>query len=102
MGQIQTAIKKFCMENLSILLRKRIGLFLCFMNKEKGKEEFDHAFPVELRAHSSANGLFGGELLLEEMNFIEKLIVKKIRGVKENVSNLDPEAIEEFLSMIHN
>ena len=96
MGQIQPAIKRFCSENMTLLLEKRIGLFLCFMNKEQGQREFENAFPAELRNHAVANGLFGGELLLDQMNFIEKLVVKKISHVHENVTEINEEAVESF------
>lgn len=100
MGQIQKKIRQFCELNEKQLLLKRLGLFLCFMNTEEGAVEFDTAFPVSLRTHAVAHGLFGGELLLEKMNFLERLMVKAVRGVKESVSVVDEDAVEEFLRLI--
>lgn len=100
MGQIQKKIRQFCELNEKQLLLKRLGLFLCFMDMEEGAVEFDNAFPEPLRKHAVAHGLFGGELLLEKMNFLERLMVKAVRGVKESVSVVDEDAVEEFLRLI--
>ena len=101
MGCIQKGVRKFCEEHEATLLEKNLGLFLCFMNKEEGMKEFEHAFPESLRKASKANGLFGGELLFEEMNIIERFIIRKITGVTETTSEIDQEAIETFLRLIH-
>ena len=100
MGQIQKQIQRFCRDHQQELITHRLGLFLCFMNKEHGKEEFDNAFPVELRKYSSADGLFGGELLFEKMNFMEKLVTRKVSGVSESVSAIDENAIGSFAEAI--
>lgn len=95
-GKIQHRLQKFCRQHEELLLRKRLGLFLCFMDQAHGQQEFESAYPESLRRHSSANGLFGGEFLFEEMNFVEKLMVRKVAGVKETVHQLDEEAIGRF------
>lgn len=100
-GQIQKPIKRFCDDHKQELLKHHLGLFLCFMNKEQGKQEFESAYLKELREHSSANGLFGGELLFDKMNFMEKIITRKVSGVKESVSALDEDAIQSFAKTMH-
>ena len=100
MGQIQKQIQRFCMDHQHELITHRLGLFLCFMNKEHGKEEFENAYPVELRKYSSADGLFGGELLFEKMNFMEKVVTRKVSGVSESVSAIDEKAIGSFAEAI--
>jgi menaquinone-dependent protoporphyrinogen oxidase len=100
MGQIQKRIRMFCDNHKQELLKHHLGLFLCFMNKEQSLKEFDNAYSAELREHSSANGLFGGELLFDKMNFMEKMITRKVIGVKESVSAIDKNAIESFAETI--
>jgi menaquinone-dependent protoporphyrinogen oxidase len=96
-GNIQRKIKQFIHHNLDTLLEKEVGLFLCCMRDgETAIEQFNNAFPQELRKNSAAMGLFGGEFLLSEMNFFEKQIVKKVSGATIDQSNLDYEAIKEF------
>lgn len=97
MGIIQKKISRFCSSNLSLLLSKNIGLFMCYMETEKGNEEFEQNFPERLRSHARANGLLGGEFLLEKMNFFEKMIVKKIANINKSISKLKMEKINEFI-----
>ena len=63
---------------------------------EVAKEQFANAFPNDFRKHAVAEGLFGGEFLISQMNFIEKMIVKKVSGVSNETSNLDYTAIQRF------
>jgi len=96
-GQIQKDITKFCLKNSATLLAKPLGVFICFMNKKDGQTELRNAYPFELLQHATVTGLFGGELLFEKMNFLEKLIVRKVSGVTQTVSALDAEAIRNFI-----
>jgi menaquinone-dependent protoporphyrinogen oxidase len=101
-GNIQRKIKQFIKINLDTLLEKDVGLFLCCMHDgETAIEQFNKAFPQELRKNSTAMGLFGGEFLLSEMNYFEKQIVKKVSGATIDQSNLDYEAIKEFASKLN-
>jgi menaquinone-dependent protoporphyrinogen oxidase len=101
-GNIQRKIKQFIKNNLDTLLEKEIGLFLCCIHDgETAIEQFNNAFPQELRKNSAVMGLFGGEFLLSEMNFLEKQIVKKVSGATIDQSNLDYEAIKEFASKLN-
>ena len=95
-GQIQKDILEFCVNNKETLLQKRVGLFMCGVETHELKEEFDNAFPEWLRNHAIAHGLFGGELLLEEMHFFEKAMVKGIYGIKKSMHEVDHNAIESF------
>jgi len=96
-GRIQGRVVRFCTKNLSTLLKKKTGLFLCCMEKgEKAKKQFEDAFPAELRRHASASGLFGGGFDFTRMNWIEKAIIKKVSHVTESISNMDEEAITRF------
>ncbi len=100
-GQIQRKIKKFCQENLDTLKQKKLGLFLCCMEEgENAQQQFQNAFPAELIQHATATGIFGGEFNFEEMNFIEKAIIKKIAKIEKSVSKIDEQSIVEFVEKI--
>ncbi|WP_026567026.1 flavodoxin domain-containing protein [Bacillus sp. UNC41MFS5] len=102
-GNIQRRIKQFTTHNYDTLFEKEVGLFLCCMlDGETAIVQFNHAFPQELRKNSAAMGLFGGEFLLSEMNFIEKQIVKKVSGTTTDQLNLDYDAIKEFALKLNN
>ena len=100
-GSIPKKLRHFIANNMTILLKKRIALFLVCMEKnEKRDEQFNNAFPSELREISIANGLLGGEFCFDKMNFIEKAIINKISGKSSNVSEIDNEAIEDFINRL--
>ncbi len=96
-GMIQKRVKDFCRENMSVLLQKPLGLFICGMNVPEYQSQLEKAFPEELRKHAKSTKVVGGEFLFEKMNFFQKLIVKKISGIKESISKIDENMIEEFI-----
>lgn len=102
-GSIQKEVRLFCKNNLTLLLQKRIGLFLsCMYEDELAKQQFNVAFPPSLIEHAKATAITGGEFLFSEMSWIEKVIVRKIVGVKENQSKIDSEAITSFVTRLKN
>jgi menaquinone-dependent protoporphyrinogen oxidase len=99
-GMIQRRIKKFIQTHHNeLLLEKELGLFLvCMREGEMAVEQFNNAYPQDLRKNSVALGLFGGEFLVSEMNFFERQVVKKVDGITADQSKLDMDAIMEFAS----
>ena len=59
-------------------------------------KKIEYSNPEELLNHAKATGLFGGEFIFEKMNFLERLIIKKISGLKESVSKINYETIQQF------
>jgi len=101
-GQIQRKVKKFCQENLKTLKEKRLGLFLCCMEEgDTAEKQFTEAYPEELRKHAYVCGLFGGEFILEKMNFLQKAIVKKVAKVTQNVSKIKNDRIKQFAETLN-
>lgn len=102
-GSIQKGIQLFCKNNLTLLLQKRLGLFLCCMYEgEVAKQQFNAAFPNSLIAHAKATAITGGEFIFSEMSWIEKVIVRKIVGVKVSQSKINSEAIASFVTSLKN
>lgn len=96
-GSIQPEVKQFIERNKGVLSGKKVGLFLCCMFEgEKAQKQFEEAYPGDIRNASVANGLFGGEFLFGKMNFLQKLIVKKVSGVTSDVSNINNGEIKKF------
>jgi menaquinone-dependent protoporphyrinogen oxidase len=96
-GQIQGSVKTFCRNNMVDLLQKRVALFICGMNKPEFETELSNAFPELLRKHAVSSMVVGGEFLFGKMNFIEKLIVRKVSGVSQNVSKIDDAKVNELI-----
>jgi len=103
MASVHKKTKKFCESNKSILLTKTLGLFLCCMEKgEKSIEQFENAFSEDLRRHASSTALLGYEYNLDKMNFFERILVKKISGSKESISEIDYKGIVRFVNELEN
>lgn len=101
-GSIQRKLKNFIKNNLSILIKQRIALFLvCMEQGEKCKIQFNNAFPAELRKISIADGFLGGEYIFDKMNFMERAIIKKMTGETSSVSKIDESSIEKFVKKIN-
>jgi menaquinone-dependent protoporphyrinogen oxidase len=98
-GRIQSAVKKFCKDRREILLRKKVGLFLCCMEEgETAQSQFETAFPAVLKSHAAAKGLFGGEFNFERMNWIERAITKKIAKTNISISKINEGAVSRFIA----
>lgn len=99
-GMIQNPIKDFCKQNSRALLKKELGLFVCCMLVEQQSELFENAFPDKLRLHSKANACFGWELIVENLNFFEKLIVQKVANTHGG-SHINFREIERFVNKLN-
>ncbi|MCD6233515.1 MAG: flavodoxin [Candidatus Marinimicrobia bacterium] len=100
-GRIQGRIKKYLAQYQSVILQKKLGLFICCMEKDhKARDEFEAVYPETLKKHAIAHGCFGGEFLMDKMNFLQRVIIKKISGVDKTVSQIDFEAIQNFAERI--
>lgn len=94
---------RFCTEYATILQNiPTLGLFACGMerNPEQQEEELQAAFPPALAAYAKAIVFAGGEFLFEEMNLVERLIVKKVAKTSESVSALREEEIIRFVQTL--
>jgi len=77
-GMIQRSVRTFCENNLDVLLKKQVGLFVCCVDPEADENELiDRAFPRELLEHALASGFFGGELNIKKMNLLQKIMTRK-------------------------
>lgn len=85
-------------DNSQVLKSKKLGLYLCCMEEgEKAREQFENAFPAELREYAKSAKLLGGEFVFEKMNFIERMLVKKIAGTNESISKIKVDEIKKFV-----
>lgn len=96
-GRIQKEVTEFCSKNLDKLKEKQIGLFICGM-QEGGtiNTEFNQNFPSELINIAAVKEYLGGEFIIDKMNFMEKLIIKKVAKVTSNKSSILKDNIHKF------
>ena len=99
MGRIQKEIKAFCLKNMETLKWKELGLFLCCMHDGmEAVEQFNFAFPSELRAAAKSKAMVGYELHYDRMNFLDKAMTKRITGTAEFRSHINQEEVNRFVN----
>lgn len=102
-GSIQKEVNEFCLKNVNALKEKKLGFFICCMRENDIAEaQINTSFPKELLANAVAKGYFGGEFIFEKMNFLERLIVKKVSKINKNTSSISKENINKFAHLINN
>jgi menaquinone-dependent protoporphyrinogen oxidase len=101
-GVIHTRVANFMEKNHAQLLQKKLGIYLCCMEEgDTAKQQFERAYPADLREKAIAKGLFGGEFNLRKMNFFEKKLTRKLTGIKSSVSKLNEMEIQNFANNIN-
>jgi menaquinone-dependent protoporphyrinogen oxidase len=96
-GRIQKEVTDFISGNLEELLKKEIGLFICGMQEnDMIKKEINENFPAELINKAKTVKHFGGEFNFNKMNFMEKVIVKKVSKVTSDKSDILHDNIKKF------
>jgi menaquinone-dependent protoporphyrinogen oxidase len=96
-GSVLPAVRKFSELNLLELLQKEVGIFVCCMFFDKAEEQLNRGFPEVLRKHARSIKHTGGEFRFDDMNFIERLLVKKMAGATGSISKISFGKIEEFV-----
>ena len=92
-GKINKDIYSFTTTNENLLHKKKLGLFICSMNKSLEDKQIKESFPSSLLESARVAENFGGEFRLNEMNFMEKIIVKMVS------KSLEKEGAESSVSM---
>lgn len=102
MGKIQKKLTDYMAQNLPSLLKKKTGLFICAGSPEPDgrRKELESSFPQELLGNAAAKEVFGHEIRFEKLNFIEKNIMRMIKGNKEDSGDLSEEKIIIFAKTI--
>lgn len=92
-------VKKFVKRNLSILLNKKTGIFMCGAD-ETWENEIKKGFPAELLDKAIAKGYFGYEMNWDKMNPMIRNMMQKASKTTEKVSKINTENIKKFAEEI--
>ena len=96
-GQIQKRVKDFCNQHLNELRNIELGLFItCMEEGDSAQKQLMDAFPGELQEAAKATAYFGGEFDFARMNFLQKMIVKKVAHINQSTSKVDYDAVRKF------
>lgn len=100
-GSIQSAMATFIEKHTSILMKKRLGLWVnCSQKGEECSTQFAKVYPRNLRDHAVAVGFFGDAVYWEKLNFLEKLAMRVIAKTKASYEHFNREAIAQFAKAI--
>lgn len=102
-GMIRKDIKAFCKKNHELLMNKKIGFFICGMSEgEEAEKLLNVVFDADLLAHAAAKGCFGGEIIINNMGFFEKAILKKVAKLENDHNNVSQDAVNLFATEFNN
>lgn len=114
-GRIQKEVSDFCTNNLNILKQKKVGLYLCCINKKEAETQIKNVYPKELIDTASAVENFGGEFKFKEMNFMERAITKMVSkalakedpslpavDMKKDITLLEKDNMNKFIQLMNN
>lgn len=99
-GKINGEVKKFCASNLSDLLKKRIGLFICAGDADKTEEYLKNNFSAELVNHASVTGYFGYGVNFEKLNFALRAMMRKNYKTDKSFTKIIEDNISKLVSEI--
>ncbi|HEX3037406.1 MAG TPA: flavodoxin domain-containing protein [Oscillospiraceae bacterium] len=104
MQRVQKQITEYCNGHLSELLNKNVGLFLCAgeQKEDEQKKYLQMNFPEALYQHATAKGVLGYAFSFEKMKFLDKMIMKKIKGDSISVAEYSDEKIASFTQALKN
>lgn len=99
-GSISKKMRIFCKENIDLLCRKRVGLFLCCAFPEQLTEYISGNFPPALQKNAVVIKDFGGETNMDKMNAIDKMIMKAVTKGNPKSLKILHENIDRFIKEI--
>lgn len=101
-GKTQKELIRFVEENLERLVSMRPALFLCGAQPDPAEQEKELSmnFPPQLLEVARARKMVGYEYDFSRMNFLEKMIIRKVSGCRESVSCLSGGAMEELVRAV--
>ena len=101
MGQIRNSVKTFLGYNLETLMKKNLHFFVCGLALgDEGVELFKKQVPTTLFRHAKQVKQLGGDVHVERLGLLYKLIMKKILAESKPELGLLEEAITDFANQI--
>jgi len=101
-GMIRKEAKLFLSKNAKILQEKKLGLFLCGMDRNRENEYFSVNFPPELLEKAKITKYLGGIFDPKKTGFLERLIVKTAAKQTDYINSIDENKIRQFAEALEN
>lgn len=101
-GSISKKIRVLCNDNIELLNKKRVGIFLCCGFSEQADKYLKSNFPSSLLENANAIGIFGSEARLEKMKFLDKLVMKSVAKGNYDNFKISQDKIDDFVINLNN
>lgn len=96
-GHIDRRVTEFCHLFYEDLKNKEVGLFICCSDSpEVARHEIRYAFPEEIHQLAKTEAIFRSSLNFDDLNLIEKMMVKRIAKFRQSALKPDECSIEQF------
>jgi menaquinone-dependent protoporphyrinogen oxidase len=95
-GGVNKDVVKFLNKNRVILLKKKLGMFYSGMNKEDISKTVQESLPADLFYHAEIVHS-GGAYYFEKMNFLQRMIVKKVANVYKTTEDFKIEKLKSLI-----
>lgn len=101
-GKTLKPLIAYMQQNLEVLKKKRLALFLCAGEQDPTQIEkmITANFPSELCSQAIYKGAMGSELKLENVGFFMRFMLKNFIKVKEDYSRLSDENIDALVKAV--
>lgn len=96
-GKLNKAVERYCIDNLPILVDKKLGFFLCHMDTDTPiTEQLAKYYPKKLIESAYAASGFGGAFYVSKMNFLYKWMIKRSAGIEMDQEKILYDEIDNF------
>lgn len=99
-NSIHPAVKSFVDANTSILLNKKIGIFLAGLENSERDEPFTHNFPEAVLKHASAREMTGGIVDPKTLGFFTRILMRMITKTSKYHSTVSEDKIRKFAAAL--
>ena len=75
-GKIQKELADFTAKHKTLLLQKRLAVFIGCLDKEESSKQLEKAFPEDIKNHAEVKACIGGNLELKRLPLVLRMIMK--------------------------
>jgi menaquinone-dependent protoporphyrinogen oxidase len=101
-GKLAKETRDFCSKNESILKGKKLGLFICGLSEgDEAKQQVESSFPQELLKAALVKESFGGKIRLNNMNFLERKIIKAVAKIESDMNSISESIMDRFARIMN-
>ena len=102
-GKMHKELSSYMQQNLEELKKKRLALFVCAGEQDPVliEKQLASAFPEELFNRAVIREAIGGELHMDRLDFMTKLILRVVKGIKEDYSRLSDAKISRLAKGVY-